>query len=55
MEETSYTASIVWLMVWPFVIWLGYRFVRLNMKHFAKLERLEELEAKCGTVHEREL
>ena len=39
-----YVASIIWFILWPVMIFLSYKFVSLNIKHFQKLERLEELE-----------
>ena len=40
----SYTASLIWFVLWPLVIFFSYKFVALNIKHFSKMERLEELE-----------
>lgn len=40
----EYTESIVMLLMWPVFILFTFLFVRLNLKHFHKLERLEELE-----------
>lgn len=37
----EYTASLLWFSTWPAVIYLGYRFVRLNVTHFQKLESIE--------------
>lgn len=42
----SYIAEIIWFALWPLVIYMSYKFVSLNIKHFQKLERLEELEKK---------
>ena len=39
-----YIASIIWFILWPLMIFVSYKFVVLNIKHFAKMERLEELE-----------
>lgn len=44
----EYTESIVMLLLWPVFILLTFLFVRLNLKHFHKLERLEELEEKLS-------
>jgi len=41
-----YTASLIWFVLWPVMIYISYKFVSLNIKHFQKLERLEELEDK---------
>lgn len=38
----DYTSSLIWLAVWPLLIYLGYRFTALNVKHFNRLEKLEE-------------
>jgi len=40
--------AIIWYSVWPVVIYLSLKFVMLNLKHFSKMERLEELEKKLG-------
>ena len=41
--------AIIWYSAWPVVIYLSLKFVMLNLKHFSKMERLEELEKKLGT------
>jgi len=41
----EYLAEIIWYSSWPVVIILSLKFVQLNLKHYAKMERLEELEA----------
>lgn len=38
----DYTTSLIWLAVWPLLIYIGYKFTVLNIKHFNKLEKLEE-------------
>ncbi len=47
----EYTNEILWFASWPLLIWLSYKFVMLNLKHHAKMERVKELEERC----EREL
>ena len=44
----QYTDAILWYASWPVLIYIAYRFVLLNMKHHAKMERLEEYEQQCG-------
>jgi hypothetical protein len=38
----EYTNSLLWLTLWPLVIYLGYKFTRFNITHFTRLEKLEE-------------
>lgn len=38
----DYTASLIWLTVWPLIIYLGYKFAAFNMAHFTRLETLLE-------------
>lgn len=38
----DYTSSLIWLALWPLVIYAGYRFTKFNLKHFQKLEQFEE-------------
>ena len=38
----DYTTSLIWLAVWPVIIFLGYKFAAFNVKHFSRMERLEE-------------
>ena len=45
MQET-YIDALIWYSTWPVLIYLAYRFVLLNLRHHAKMERLEELEAR---------
>ncbi len=33
METIDYTHAIIWYMVWPLVIFLSYKFIRLNIEH----------------------
>ncbi len=40
--------GILWYSAWPVLIYLAYRFVLLNLKHYTKMERLEMLEEKFG-------
>ena len=41
----EYLSEILWYSSWPIVIFLSVKFVQLNLKHYEKMERLEELEA----------
>ncbi|NPA65467.1 MAG: hypothetical protein GXO11_01150 [Epsilonproteobacteria bacterium] len=43
METIS---EILWYVSWPILVYVSWKFVWLNIKHFAKMERLEELENK---------
>ena len=38
-------SGIIWYASWPILIYLSLKFVTLNLKHYKKMERLEELEA----------
>ncbi len=38
-------SGIIWYISWPVIIYLSLKFVTLNLKHYKKMERLEELEA----------
>ncbi|WP_338635631.1 hypothetical protein [Spirobacillus cienkowskii] len=40
----NYIESIFFLLLWPLFILFSYYFVNLNLKHFKKLEKLEEYE-----------
>jgi bacteriorhodopsin len=42
----NYTEALIWYSIWPLLIYIAYRFVLLNLRHHAKMERLEELEAR---------
>lgn len=42
----EYIESLLWLSLWPIVIFLGYKFAMLNLRHYVKMERLEELEER---------
>jgi len=44
----EYIASLLWLGFWPLIIFLGYKFAALNLRHYQKMERLEELEAQVA-------
>jgi len=41
----EYLNEMIWYISWPVIIILGVKFVQLNLKHYTKMERLEELEA----------
>jgi len=34
MEEINYTAGIIWLLMWPALIFVSYKFIALNIDHF---------------------
>jgi len=40
MESVDYTSAIIWYAMWPLVIFLSYKFIRLNIEHLE--ENLEE-------------
>ena len=42
----EYLDGILWYLSWPLVIWIAYKFVIINLRHHAKMERLEELEKR---------
>ncbi len=44
----EYIESLVWLGLWPLIIFLGYKFALLNLRHYQKMERLEELEERLA-------
>ena len=44
----EYLTETIWYASWPIIIYLSVKFVQLNLKHYAKMERLEELEALHG-------
>ncbi len=33
MEEISYTAGIIWLLSWPILVFISYKFIALNVSH----------------------
>lgn len=39
----EYLNEIIWYASWPVLIYLGLKFVELNLGHFKKMEHLEEL------------
>jgi len=41
----EYLTEMIWYISWPIIIILSVKFVQLNLKHYKKMERLEELEA----------
>ncbi len=41
----EYLSEIIWYLTWPILIYVGLKFVQLNLEHFKKMERLEELES----------
>ena len=52
MSDTA--TALLWYASWPVLIWLAYRFVLLNLRHHARMERLEELEARYAKEQELE-
>ncbi len=40
MQEINYTSAIIWYILWPIVIYIGYKFAFLNAKHLE--ENLEK-------------
>jgi hypothetical protein len=40
MQEISYTSGLLWFALWPFVIYLSYRFALTNITHLE--ENLEK-------------
>lgn len=45
----EYIESLLWLGLWPLIIFLGYKFAVLNLRHYQKMERLEELEERIAS------
>jgi hypothetical protein len=41
----QYLNEMIWYISWPVIIILSVKFVELNLRHYKKMERLEELEA----------
>jgi len=41
----EYLTEIIWYLSWPIIIFISVKFVQLNVHHYQKMERLEELEA----------
>ena len=37
----EYISSLLWLLTWPLIIFLGYKFTAFNLKHFQRLEKFE--------------
>jgi len=46
----EYLAEIIWFTIWPILIYISVKFVQHNIKHFNKLERLEQYEEKYGSL-----
>jgi hypothetical protein len=44
----DYTTSLIWLGLWPLIIFLGYKFAAFNMAHFTRLESLMEKEKELS-------
>ncbi len=49
----QYTEAILWYAMWPVLIFVAYKFVMVNLRHFSKMERLEELEARYNSELEQ--
>ncbi len=49
----QYTEAILWYAAWPVLIFVAYKFVMLNLRHHAKIERLELLEERFGDQCEK--
>ncbi len=41
----EYLSEIIWYLSWPVVVFVGLKFTQVNLHHYQKMERLEELEA----------
>ena len=48
----DFTEGILWFCSWPVLIFVAYKFVMINLKHHAKMERLEILEKKFNKGEE---
>jgi len=33
MEEINYTTGMMWYGLWPLVIYIAYKFTRMNIEH----------------------
>lgn len=44
METIDYTTALIWYAMWPVVIVVAYKFVRMNIEHLE--ENLETKEKK---------
>ena len=40
---SSYLDAIIWYASWPVLIWVSYKFVMLNLKHFTNMEDLKKI------------
>lgn len=38
----EYLGEIVWLISWPVLIYIAYKFVSLNLDHHKNMEKLQE-------------
>ncbi|MGD9970957.1 MAG: hypothetical protein AB7S65_10945 [Sulfuricurvum sp.] len=45
----NYTESLIWLVVWPAIIYLSYRFAAFNIAHFTRMERF--FDEQQGSFH----
>lgn len=39
----EYLNEIIWYASWPVLIYISLKFAQLNLRHFKKMEQLEEL------------
>lgn len=47
----DYTTSLIWLAIWPLIIFIGYKFAAFNIAHFTRLESLMEKEKDADKDH----
>ena len=40
----EYTEALIWFTSWPILIFVAYKFVVLNLKHFDAIEKLKDYE-----------
>ncbi len=36
MQDISYTSAIIWYILWPIVVYIGYKFACLNINKIEK-------------------
>lgn len=34
METISYTSGLIWFAAWPVLIYVSYKFAKMNLEHF---------------------
>lgn len=42
----QYLKEILFILSWPLVIYISYKFIVLNIKHFEKMEKYQDKEDK---------